>query len=206
MHQELVPTTLKPLSLVVSPQFCMPQQTVLVMQEQAGYKSDDFTITDATGRPFFKLSAALFSIGNKRQLLDAYGSPLLHMERKMLSLHGTWLLLRPSDGAKLAELKSSLMSLTPSIKVYLNDGDKEPDFVVKGDFRSKRFSIFQRTRGSDVAIAQVQRESRFSSSSAFLMSMMTDAQKYFVTIEPGVDAAFVVGLATLCDEIFNDKE
>lgn len=34
---------------VVSPQFCMPQQTVLVMQEQAGFKSDDFTITDATG-------------------------------------------------------------------------------------------------------------------------------------------------------------
>jgi hypothetical protein len=183
----------------------MPQQTVLVMQEQAGFKSDDFTITDATGvsgsssmciqqqqqqheeedtlsapacmhnspaaallhapqplslpecysskhttciplciayththnpftrhalklcsccsccccccccagRPIFKLSAALFSIGSKRQLLDAYGSPLLDMERKMLSLHGTWLLLRPSDGMKLAELKSSLMSLTP---------------------------------------------------------------------------------------------
>jgi hypothetical protein len=65
------------------------------------------------GRPFFKLSAALFSIGNKRQLLDAYGTPLLHMERKMLSLHGTWLLVRPSDGARVAELKSSLMSLTP---------------------------------------------------------------------------------------------
>jgi uncharacterized protein YxjI len=65
------------------------------------------------GRPFFKLSAALFSIGNKRQLLDAYGSPLLHMERKMLSLHNTWLLVRPSDGAKVAELKPSMMSLTP---------------------------------------------------------------------------------------------
>jgi hypothetical protein len=37
-------------------------------------------------------------------------------------------------------------------------------------------------------------------------SMMTDAQKYFVTVEPGVDAAFVVALATLCDEIYNDKE
>jgi hypothetical protein len=35
---------------VVSPQFCMPQQTVLVMQERADvFKSDDFTITDATG-------------------------------------------------------------------------------------------------------------------------------------------------------------
>jgi hypothetical protein len=34
--------------------------------------------------------------------------------------------------------------------------------------------------------------------------MVTDAHKYFVTIEPGVDAAFVVALATLCDEIYND--
>jgi hypothetical protein len=50
---------------------------------------------------------------NKRQLLDAYGSPLLHMERKMISLHDTWLLVRPSDGARIAELKPALMSLTP---------------------------------------------------------------------------------------------
>lgn len=35
---------------------------------------------------------------------------------------------------------------------------------------------------------------------------MTDAQKYFLTIEPGVDAAFVTALATLCDEIYNDKD
>jgi hypothetical protein len=35
---------------VVSPKFCMPQQTVLVMQEHAGpVASDDFTITDASG-------------------------------------------------------------------------------------------------------------------------------------------------------------
>lgn len=31
-----------------------------------------------------------------------------------------------------------------------------------------------------------------------------DTNKYFVTIEPGVDAAFVVALATLCDEMFHD--
>lgn len=35
---------------------------------------------------------------------------------------------------------------------------------------------------------------------------MTDAQKYLLTIEPGVDAAFVTALATLCDEVYNDKE
>jgi hypothetical protein len=40
---------------------------------------------------------------------------------------------------------------------------------MQGDFRSKSFSIYQRTRGSDVPIAQVQRESRFASSTSFLM-------------------------------------
>jgi hypothetical protein len=36
-------------------------------------------------------------------------------------------------------------------------------------------------------------------------SKLTGAQKYCVTVEPGVDAAFVVALATLCDEIFHDQ-
>jgi hypothetical protein len=42
-------------------------------------------------------------------------------------------------------------------------------WAAQGDFRSKRFSIYQRTRGSDVPVAQVERESRFASSTAFLM-------------------------------------
>lgn len=60
--------------------------------------------------------------------------------------------------------------------------------------------------GADRVIARVEKESRFASSTAFLMNAMTDAQKYFVHIEPGVDAAFIVALATLCDEIFHDQK
>jgi hypothetical protein len=41
--------------------------------------------------------------------------------------------------------------------------------LLQGDFRSKRFSIYQRSHGSDVPIAQVQKESRFANSTAFLM-------------------------------------
>jgi hypothetical protein len=33
--------------------------------------------------------------------------------------------------------------------------------------------------------------------------MLSNAQKYYLTIEPGVDAAFVTALATLCDEIYS---
>jgi hypothetical protein len=65
------------------------------------------------GRTIFKLDDATVSNHKKRQLLDANGCPLLHSEKKTLSLHGTWLLLRPSDGAKVAELKPALMSFSP---------------------------------------------------------------------------------------------
>lgn len=65
------------------------------------------------GRPFFTLAAAAISMRDKRQLLDAYNQPLVHMEKKMLSLHNSWLMVDPRSGRKLAEVKPSLMSLTP---------------------------------------------------------------------------------------------
>lgn len=35
--------------------------------------------------------------------------------------------------------------------------------------------------------------------------MAPGTDKYFIIIEPGVDAAFVVALAVLTDEIFHDQ-
>jgi hypothetical protein len=35
------------------------------------------------------------------------------MERKALTLHGTWVMRRPGDGVKVAEIKPSMMSLSP---------------------------------------------------------------------------------------------
>jgi hypothetical protein len=69
-----------PLLAVVSPKFCMPQQTVLVMQEHAGFKSDDFTITDATGT--LQLDVGHHSTGNSRRCAHVHAlcaaSLLLH--------------------------------------------------------------------------------------------------------------------------------
>lgn len=59
------------------------------------------------------LDAKTFSMADKRTLLDAYNQPALQLERKMLTLHGTWLLSNPRTGQRVAEVKPSLMSLTP---------------------------------------------------------------------------------------------
>jgi hypothetical protein len=37
-------------------------------------------------------------------------------------------------------------------------------------------------------------------------SALTDADKYYVTISPGVDAAFIVALASLVDEVCHDQK
>jgi hypothetical protein len=94
---------------------------------------------------------------------------------------------------------------SPFLQVYLNDGDKEEDFLIKGNFRAKHFEIIQKVGGHERQIAGVKKESKFSSATAFLKSQLTESDKYFVTIEAGVDCAFVVALAILCDELFQDK-
>lgn len=100
---------------VVDPRFCFPQQVTLVMQEQLGFfKDDDFAITDTAGRPFFNLAAAPISFSDSRQLLDVYNTPLLHMQRKVMSLRGAWRINRASDRACVARVKPAFFSLTPS--------------------------------------------------------------------------------------------
>jgi uncharacterized protein YxjI len=100
---------------VVDPRFCFPQQITLVMQEQMGlFKSDDFVISDTAGRPFFNLAAAPISFNNSRQLLDVYNTPLLHMQRKVMSLRGSWCINRAADRVRIARVKPAFFSFTPS--------------------------------------------------------------------------------------------
>jgi hypothetical protein len=35
--------------------------------------------------------------------------------------------------------------------------------------------------------------------------MLSHAHRYYLTIEPGVDAAFVTALTMLCDEFYSDS-
>jgi hypothetical protein len=40
--------------VLVDPRYCIPQEVVLVMQENVGFKTDNFRITDTNGTPWFK--------------------------------------------------------------------------------------------------------------------------------------------------------
>jgi hypothetical protein len=65
----------------------------------------------------------------------------------------------------------------------------QEDFIVTGNLRGKKFDIVA-TRGN-VPLAHVEKESRFASAGAFLRQQLTAIDRYFVTINPGVDGAYV---------------
>jgi uncharacterized protein YxjI len=67
-----------------------------------------------------------------------------------------------------------------------------------------QFNVFKVQQGKEVLVASVKKESSFANAAAFV-NAQHNAQSYFVTLKPGADAAFVVGLATLIDEIYHDK-
>jgi hypothetical protein len=60
--------------------------------------------------------------------------------------------------------------------------------------------------GSDRVIGHVKKQSTFSSGAAFFSNAIADKQTYFITIEPNVDAALLVSLAVLADEMWHDND
>jgi uncharacterized protein YxjI len=82
-----------------------------------GIRQDTFNVSDANGTTYFQLNPKLFSLSQKRTLLDAYGQPCILLEQKLASLHGSWIMKNGYSGAKVAEIKPSIMSLSPSVKV-----------------------------------------------------------------------------------------
>eukprot|EP00122_Pirum_gemmata_P009070 Pgem_evm1s8383 len=71
--------------------------------------------------------------------------------------------------------------------VHLGENDEgESDLLISGSYISRRFDIVDRQSG--VMLARISRE-------AFTAAkMLANADRYFVSICPGVDAAFMVAI------------
>lgn len=54
-------------------------------------------------------------------------------------------------------------------------------------------------------IASIKKESTFSSGASFMRNQVYDKQSYVASVQPGVDAAFIVALAVLADEFHHDS-
>jgi uncharacterized protein YxjI len=66
------------------------------------------------GKTYYMLkpstATSFTSTGGKKHLYDAEGRSMVDLEKKMVSLHGTWMLTRSADGTRIAEVKPSKKS------------------------------------------------------------------------------------------------
>lgn len=192
--------------MVVAAAFCVPKPTTLVLKEKfASLSGDDCTIKDESGQKVFKLDAKTISLRDSRTLEDSNGKPLVNMRKKMISLHGKWYGSTP-EGKLLFTVSPKIVTLKPSVNVYLDDGDKDPDFTIKGSWRKKDFKIFDVRNGQNVLIAECNKTRSYEGVSAFVKTQILETDEYFITIQPGCDAAFISSLCLLLDEIYNEED
>lgn len=195
-------------SVVIDPAHAVTSKTVLTMQNPDELTADlaaskqEYHVTDAKGQTYFLLkpstTTSFTSSAGKKHLYDAEGRSLVDLDKKMVSLHGTWLLTRSADGSRIAEVKPSKKIMN----VYLNDGDKQPDYTIHG--KSKKFTIKDCHRENAVVATLVKGATGFL---AGCMKPKTKAEagKYTLTIQPGVDAAFITALAMICENVKGGK-
>ncbi|KAJ3233586.1 hypothetical protein HDU81_002143 [Chytriomyces hyalinus] len=183
------------------------QNTTLVIKEKFGsFSGDDMTIKDQTGRAWFRLDAKMISMKDKRTLLDANTNmPVVRLEKKLFSIGNKWQATGPS-GNMLFTLEPKLLTLTPSINVYLADGDRSPDFKVTGSFLQKDFQLFDIRNGGKRPVGVCKKERATANLGAFVSTMVFNKDSYFLTLYPGADVAMWVSICVLLDELYHDEK
>lgn len=202
---QLQPTAQHP---IIDLKFCVQQPTTLILKENIySASNDDFDIMDLSNRPWFKLDAKLFSMKEKRTLLDINRSPILTMTKRLFTIGSKWNVHRGSSSKKelLYTVENKVMTFTPHINIYLNDGDRNPDFVVTGNFGRKDFEIFDARKSSRVLIGSVSKQRPFESFTALISNRM-GADCYYLNINQGHDAAFFVTICLLLEEFYSEQD
>lgn len=203
------PATTPPMA-VIDQGYCTPGQITLKAKEKKfSMTGDSFSVTGPDGGAWFSVNPKMFSMRDKRVLLDGAGRPACGLQKKLVSLKPAWELFRGGDFTQqVATIKQKMLTLKPCVNVFLTalagDGDKEPDFKVKGNFRAKKFDVLAVRGDQETVIAKIHKESRFSGVQAFMTSALTEADNYFIEAQPGTDLAFLTALCMAVDELFQD--
>ena len=156
------------------------------------------------------MESKAFSFNNKRKLLDSNGAVVSELEAPLFSWY-KWHIIK--NGNKLVTLSWPVFSVRPKVRVFLNNapkvatsegGKKIPNFVVRGKFWKNDYQIFEvQSPGVEVAIATCSKRYPFENMNAFFHHLGS-RDVYFLNINPGVDASFIVSLCICVDEIYHD--
>ncbi|CAK9144501.1 unnamed protein product [Ilex paraguariensis] len=197
------PPMANPVALI-NPQFCAPYPVdLIIVRKLLTLSEGNFTVTDVNGNVMFKMKGKLFSLRDRRVLLDAADNPIVSFQQKIWTAHRRWQVLRgdSSDSKDLlfSVKKSSLIQFKTKLDVFLASNTKEDvcDFKIEGSWFERSCAIY--AGDSSTIIAQMHRKHTAS-------SILLGKDTFSVTVYPHIDYAFIAALVVILEEINEDRD
>ncbi|VFQ91008.1 unnamed protein product [Cuscuta campestris] len=198
---------------VIGPQFVVPYTVDLaVVREVLTLQEGKFKVVDVNENVMFRVKSKLLSLRDRRILLDAAGNPIVTFQQKIFSAHRRWQAFRgestdPKD-MLFSVKKSSLVQLKTKLDVFLAANTKEDDcdFHVEGSWLERSCTIYASAGGggggggssSSAIVAQMHKKHTAG-------SVLAGKDRFWVTVYPNVDYAFIVALVVILEEINRDR-
>ena len=182
--------------------FAYPYQINLFLQEKIySWTGDDFNITDMYGTPFFRCGGRAFSFKQKKVISDLYGMPIYNIKHELFSLRGRFKLYYGDAGDKIMASIDPVNTFGSIHSVsFFNIATGRNDYLeLACDLVGSRCGIFHGSaRGGAPLICRINKQ--YDAKNYFY-----DKQNYVVEIAPNVDAALMIGLGIIFDELKNDS-
>ncbi|XP_060171222.1 protein LURP-one-related 12-like [Lycium barbarum] len=172
-----------------------------VLKTSLFFTGDGFAAYDCKGEMVFRVDT--YNPDSRDQvelvLMDASGKCLLTLRRKRPSLHQRWegYLGEKMGGQKpiFSVRRSSMMgSSTVTVEGYNNNAEEE--FEIDGSFAERSCTFLNADKES---VAEIRRKV-----DANCDNFMLDKDVFSLSIKPGFDGAFAMGLVLVLDQILAD--
>lgn len=185
--------------------FCKPEFVTLHLHEKFwSLSGDDFTIKDAyTGAAWFKINGSVFSLREKKTLVDVNGVAIANMKEEFFSFAPSYNVYAGSDSrVPLFDIQAKVSLFESFLRVQFTDvvTGQRCMMGLEGDWLSRRALIWL-DRGCNGVREPVAKVFHPLSAPA---NVFLGTQDYFVEIAPNVDAALVTLICVVLDEKASD--
>ncbi|TMW57888.1 hypothetical protein Poli38472_013364 [Pythium oligandrum] len=189
----------------VNPRFCLSTPVLLHLKEKTWSMSgDDFVIRDVqTGENYFRVDGSVFSMTDRKTLIDASNNAVAHMRKDPFSWGITINDIYADADAQefLFQIKSKFSLFTSVLNLTFRNliTNKQCRMGLEGDWRARNAVIWLDVgNGQLIVVARVRRPSSTARNIIF------GKQDYYVEIPPNVDVALIVLICVAIDESYKD--
>ncbi|CAN1120593.1 Protein LURP-one-related 12 [Linum perenne] len=204
---------------IVDDKFCYGEETNLTVRKTSVFfPGDGFVVYDPNGDVIFRFDSYGPETKDELVLMDASGKCLLTLIRKKPSLHNRWegFLgdktqnptthlngVDPSGGPIFTAFKSSIIGHSSLIvELYGTVGE---EYLIEGSYVHRSCTVYytpilqNQESSSKEAVAEIKRKVDPTT------HVILGRDVFWLSLKPGFDAAFAMGLVLILDHMFDDR-